>query len=53
MQDDDIDEDYNDGEWLGVIYYECKPRRGVFVGLHELKPGRRLMPVFEGICIQK
>ena len=49
VQDKNLDEDYHDGVWLNVKYHECKPQRGVFVSLHELKPGRRLMTVFEGM----
>ena len=41
-------EDNNDGVWLGVRYYECKPKRGIFVYLSGLKPDRRAMTATEG-----
>ena len=34
--------------WTGVEYFQCTPRRGLFVCLTELKPGRRMMKSVEG-----
>lgn len=31
--------------WEGIEYYKCKPDRGLFVLLSELKPGRRAMAI--------
>ena len=44
-------EDCNDGVWFGVRYYDCKPNRGMFVHLSELKPARRMMKITEGTYI--
>ena len=49
MQDEDIDEeDTDDGVWAGISYYQCKPRRGMFVQLTALKPGRRTVAIVGG-----
>ena len=42
-------EDCDDGVWFGVKYYDCKPGRGMFVHLSELKPAMRMMKVNEGM----
>lgn len=42
-----MDEDSDDGVWIGVKCYKCKPRRGMFVHLSALKPARRMMTVNE------
>jgi len=38
LKDEDLDEDFDDGNWRGVEYYPCAPKRGIFVALKSIKP---------------
>ena len=48
LQYADVEEDCDDGVWFGVKYYDCKPNKGMFVHLSELKPAMRKMKITEG-----